>query len=154
MDKLRVAAWSAVAIVAGGAAVSSFRIAPEPTVYSIKDEHEDCGSGDDDYGALAGCLMKRYRWPDSVAEQFAHAIRYRHEREAGVGRLTDWDAFRHEAEDLRAVYRALGVRDLTEIELDIYADSATAAFTDSLARSFKDSINDARRIQALLPRPT
>jgi hypothetical protein len=89
-----------------------------------------------------------------VAERFAHAMRYRHEREAGSRRLTDWDAFRHETEDLRAVYRALGVRDLTEIELDIYADSATAAFTDSLARSLKDSTNDARSRQALQPRPT
>jgi hypothetical protein len=153
MDRVRIALWSAVALLAAGVAMSSGSVS-EPTVYSIKDEHEDCGSGDDDYAALEGCLMKRYRWPDSVAEQFAHAKRYRHEREAGSGRPADWDAFRHEAEDLRAVYRALGVRDLTEIELDIYADSATAAFCDSLEQTVRDSINNARRRQALLPRPT
>ncbi len=152
MDRVRIALWSAVALLAAGVAMSSGSVS-EPTVYSIKDEHEDCGSGDDDYAALEGCLMKRYRWPDSMAERFAHAMRYRHEREASAGRLTDWHAFLHQADDLRAVYRALGVRDLTEIDLDIYADSAVAVFTDSLELALKDSLRDARRRQAL-PRPT
>ena len=72
-------------------------------------------------------------------------MRNRHEREAAIDRPTDWDAFRRHAADLRAVYRALGVRDIGDAELDIYTDSATAAFSDSIDKVIRDSIEQVRR---------
>jgi hypothetical protein len=115
----------------------------------IRDEHEDCGSADEHYAALERCLIERYGWPVLVAQQFGDAMRDRHERDDATDRPTDWDAFQRHAADLRAVYRALGVHDLREIEVEIYADSATTAFSDSVDLAIRDSIDRVRRTRGV-----
>ena len=147
MDRVRVVVWTGVVLLAAATLTEELNPGPEPTVYSIMDEHEDCGSGGEDYAGLERCLVKRYGWPVDIAEQFTDAIRDRNERDRAFDRLTDWDAFRRHAADLLAVYRALGVRDLRDVELDIYADSATQAFGDSIDRVIRDSADHARRIR-------
>jgi len=142
---MRVLVWTGVVLLAVAVGATVLNSGPEPTVYSIMDEHEDCGSGGENYAALERCLIERYRWPTLVAERFSDAMRDRHERESAIDRPTDWDAFRRHAADLRAVYRALGVRDIREVELDIDADSSTSAFSDSINRVIRDSIEQVRR---------
>jgi len=142
---MRVLVWTGVVLMAMAVGATVLNSGPEPTVYSIKDEHEDCGSGGENYAALESCLTERYGWPALVAERFGDAMRDRHEREAAIERPTDWDAFRSHAADLRAVYHALGARDIGDVELDIYADSATAAFSDSIRQIIRDSVDRVER---------
>ena len=151
---MRVVVWTGVLLLAVAVGVTELNSGPGPTAYSIKDEHEDCGSGGEDHAALERCLIERYGWPALVARRFGDATRDRHERDAAFDRLTDWDSFRRHAADLRAVYRALGVRDLGDIESEIYADSATSAFSDSITRVIRDSIDQVRRVKALMGRRT
>ena len=158
MDLIRVAVWSGVALAAIATAVTLNR-QPEPTYYSILDEHQDCGSGgtdyeDADYDALERCLVERYDWPRRVAERFSDAMRNKAERSEPVNQPTDWEAFQRYAEDLRAVYRALGVRDLEEVDIELYADSTVRADTDLIDRLIRDSVEQAWRIDALVGRGT
>jgi hypothetical protein len=145
VNRVRVLVWSGVALLALAVGASQLDSEPTPTVYSIMDQHEDCGSGGEDYAGLERCLVERYDWPVSIAQRFSAAIRNRHARDAAIDGPTDWDAFRRHAADLRAVYRALGVRDIQAIEAEIYADSATTAFSDSIAVAIRDSVEQAWR---------
>lgn len=144
VDRTRVIVWTGVVLIAVAAWAVASHPNAEPTVYSIKDQHEDCGSADEHYAALESCLVERYDWPVPIAARFSDAMRERHVSEGSI-RPTDWEAFQRAAADLRAVYRALGVRDIAEVELDIYADSATSAFSDSIGQVIRDSIDQAQR---------
>ncbi|MGH8622488.1 MAG: hypothetical protein ACRET3_10145 [Burkholderiales bacterium] len=147
MDRVRLVVWSVVILLALGVAAGVafpelWQGRVEPTVDSIRDEHEDCGSGNPNCGDLDECLIERYRWPRHVAERFAAAMRYDH---STMGSLlpTDWDAFWRYAEDLLATYRALGVRDLSDVENEIWAWASVSALTDSIDAS----IATARRLR-------
>lgn len=144
MDRIRVVVWTGVVLLAVATWAVAFHPSTAPTVYSIKDEHEDCGSADERYAALESCLVERCGWPVPVAARFSDAMRERHGRK-GASRPTDWDGFRRAAADLRAVYRALGVRDIRDIEIEIEADSETTAFSDSIGRVIRDSIDQVWR---------
>jgi hypothetical protein len=145
VNRVRVLVWTGVALLALAVGVTELNSEPTPTVYSIMDQHEDCGSGGEDYAALERCLVERYDWPVTISQRFSAAIRNRHERDAAIDGPTDWDAFRRHAADLRAVYRALGVRDIQAIEAEIYADSGVTAFSDSIAVAIRDSVEQAWR---------
>ncbi len=149
MDRMRVVVWSGVALLALAVGATELNSGPEATVSSIRDEHEDCGSADEHYAALERCLIERYGWPVFVAQRFGDAMRDRHERDDATDRPTDWDAFQRHAADLRAVYRALGVHDLREIEAEIYAYSGVAAFSDSVEQVIRDSIAGVRRTRGV-----
>lgn len=117
---------------------------PAPTVDTIKDQHEDCGSGGEDYAALQACLVERYRWPEAAAERFTRAVQYRHawygpgsDELASTDEPRDWLTFRRYADDLLATYRTLGVEDVTEIEAAIWADSGTRAISDSISDALR-----------------
>ncbi len=158
MDWVRVTVWSGVALVVIATAVTLNR-QPEPTYHSILDEHQDCGSGgtdddDPDYDALERCLVERYNWPRLVAERFSDAVRSHAERWEPFNQPTDWEAFQRYAADLRAVYRALGVRDLEEVEIELYADSTVRADVDLIDRMIRDSVDRVRRIDASVGRGT
>jgi hypothetical protein len=145
--------WGAVAVLALVVASDALipwipSLSPRPTAQSVLDEHQDCGSGGDDYAALEDCLIARYGWPREVAERLSGALRYGHARDAWQPRPTDWNLFRRYAVDLRSVYRARGVRDLTDLEVDIEADSATRVYEDSIGAALRDSTERAYRLRA------
>ena len=81
----------------------------------------------------------------TIAQRFSAAMRNRHERHAALDQPTDWDAFRRHAADLRAAYPALGVRDIRALEAEIYANSATTAFSDSIEQAIRDSVDQVER---------
>lgn len=153
MDRVRVVVWSVVTLLVV-AVMATLNRQPEPTFNSILDEHQDCGSGGPDFDALERCLVDRYDWPQLVAERFSVAMRDREESWAALDRPTDWEAFQRYAEDLRATHRALGLRDLADVETEIYADSSVRAFTDSIDTIIRDSVDQARRIDVLVGRGT
>jgi hypothetical protein len=158
VNRVRVVVWGGVALLVIATAVILDR-RPEPTYHSILDEHQDCGSGgtddgDPDYDALERCLIERYDWPRLVAERFSDAARNHAERWEPFNQPTDWAAFQRYAADLRAVYRALGVRDLEEVEIEIYVDSTVRADSDLIDRLVRDSVDLARRIEELVGQGT
>jgi hypothetical protein len=89
-----------------------------------------------------------------VAERFSDAARNHAERWEPFNQPTDWAAFQRYAADLRAVYRALGVRDLEEVEIEIYVDSTVRADSDLIDRLVRDSVDLARRIEELVGQGT
>ena len=153
MDWIRVTVWSGVALAAIATAVT-LNHQPEPTLYTILDEHQDCGSGGTDFAGLESCLIERYDWPPLVAERFSDVMRYRHQHDLMPRVATDWRVFQQYAADLRAVYRALGVRDFDPVEVEIHSDSTGRAFSDSVYGIIRDSTRQAWRIDALVGRGT
>ena len=153
MDRIRVAVWTGVALLAGATAVTENH-QPQATYGSVLDEQQDCGSAGTDYDALERCLIERYDWPGLVAERFSDVMRYRGVHDLVPSLPTDWIAFQRHAADLRAVYRALGVQDLEQVEWEIAADSSERALSDSVFAFLQDSTHQASRIAELVGRGT